>query len=137
MIQETKVDTWLAKSQLPQTLSAKEVLASFPNDFTDAERVEVLTLFVDLWDYRSQELESLLEYRLAWKHNIYAFDKDYRDKFLKEIEENKWEWDRAALKDAIYEEEITKYKSVSVKYTRKEIKENLNSFSELINKLSK
>ena len=136
MIQETKVDRWLVKAQLPETLSAKEVLASFPKDFTDAERVEVLTLFVNLWDYRSQELESLLEYRLMWKHNIYGLtDRDYRDKFLKEIENNKWEWDRVAMKDAIYEEETTKYQSV--KYTREEIKENLNSFSELINKLSK
>jgi len=139
MIKETRVDRWESKTNLSIKLSAEEVLALIPKHFTNAERVEVLTPFAKFWDRQRSELEIRLHDRLIRVLESRAYDMDFRIKFCKKWEYDRpyflWDWDNDAITEMIYEKDYWLYRSD--KYTRKEIKENLNSFSELINKLSK
>ena len=139
MIKETRVDRWESKTNLSIKLSAEEVFVLIPKHFTNAERVEVLTPFAKFWDRQRSELEIRLHDRLIRVLESRAYDMDFRIKFCKKWEYDRpyflWDWDNDAITEMIYEKDYWLYRSD--KYTRKEIKENLNSFSELINKLSK
>ena len=139
MIKETRVDRWESKTNLSIKLSAEEVLALIPKHFTNAERVKVLTTFAKFWDRQRSELEIRLHDQLIRVLESRAYDMDFRIKFCKKWEYDRpyflWDWDNDAITEMIYEKDNWLYRSD--KYTRKEIKENLNSFSELINKLSK
>jgi|LakMenEpi03Aug12_release.lakeMendotaPanAssembly.Ray.scaffolds.fasta_scaffold498898_3 hypothetical protein len=142
MIKETRVDRWESKANLSIKLSAEEVFALIPKNFNNAERVEVLTPFAKFWDRQRKELESSLHNQLIRVLESRAYDMDFRIKFCKKWEYDRpyflWDWDNNAIMEMIYEKDSLYHGQFSsYKYTRKEIKENLNSFSELINKLSK
>jgi hypothetical protein len=136
MIKETRVDRWESKTNLSIKLSAEEVFALIPKHFTNAERVKVLTPFAKFWDRQHSELEMRLHNRLIQVLEYRRCETEFRKRF------GTWggpdnltlKWDYSAITEMIYEKDSS-YRSD--KYTRKEIKENLNSFSELINKLSK
>jgi hypothetical protein len=136
MIKETRVDRWESKTNLSIKLSAEEVFALIPKHFTNAERVKVLTPFAKFWDRQRQELEFSLRYAADKSIEYRRCETEFRKRF------GTWggpdnltlKWDYSAIMEMIYEKDsLYRFK----KYTWKEIKENLNSFSELINKLSK
>jgi hypothetical protein len=138
MIKETRVDRWKSKTDLSGKLSAEEVFALIPKHFTNAERVEVLTPFANFWNRQLKELEDMLHYRAIQKIEFNENDIEFRNRFCikygYDIPRILWKWDLTTIMEMIYEKDSSyRFK----KYTWKEIKENLNSFSELINKLSK
>lgn len=139
MIKETRVDRWESKTNLSIKLSAEEVLALIPKHFTNAERVEVLTPFAKFWDRQHSELYSRLHHQLIREIETRGCrDREFQRSFLIEVIYEPYfrmRWNSTAIMEMIYERDYWLYRSD--KYTWKEIKENLNSFSELINKLSK
>ena len=138
MIKETRVDRWESKTNLSIKLSAEEVFALIPKNFNNAERVVVLTSFAKFWDRQRKELESRLHHQLIREIESRESDREFRNRFCikygYDIPRILWKWDSTAIMEMIYEKDSS-YRFD--KYTWKEIKENLNSFSELINKLSK
>lgn len=141
MIKQTRVDRWESKTNLSIKLSAEEVLALIPKHFTNAERVEVLTPFAKFWDRQHNELQMRINHRVIKELESRAYDRDFRIKFCKKWDYDRpyflWDWDNAALEELVYSKDHWLCSFLHDKYTREEIKENLNSFSELINKLSK
>ena len=139
MTKETRVDRWRSKTPLSVKSSAEEVLALIPKHFNNAEKVEILTLFVKFWECENNELYSRLRHELIREIEVRGYSNyEFQRKFCIEViyePSFRVRWNETAIMEMIYERDNFLYRSD--KYTWKEIKENLNSFSELINKLSK
>lgn len=133
MIRETRVDRWESKTHLPVTLSSEEVLALIPKHFSNAERVEVLTPFANYWKRQYSEMYLILHHQIIRVYEGCGYStREFRRHFGLPIDADH---DDTIIMDMAYERDT--WRHLSDKYTWKEIKANLNSFSELINKLSK